>query len=157
MIRVLFVCLGNICHSPSAEGVFRHLVDQEGLSDQIQIDSCGTLDHHEGEEADPRMRKHAKGRGYDLKSIARGIRPEDFKNFDHIITMDDSNFDDVIAMAKGDEQNKVQRMTDFCSHHKMGHVPDPYFGGPEGFELVLDLLEDACKGLLQQLKVELKK
>lgn len=152
MQRVLFVCLGNICRSPSAEGVFRHLVSEAGLEKQFDIDSCGTLDHHEGESADPRMGQHAQKRGYDLTSIARGIRPQDLVQFDHIITMDDQNYQDVLDMAQGEEKDKVKKMTDFCTHHKHSQVPDPYFGGPEGFELVLDLLEDACQGLLKELK-----
>lgn len=152
MQKVLFVCLGNICRSPTAEGVFRHLVEEAGLQDQFLIDSCGTLGHHEGECADERMQKHAAKRGYKLTSIARGIRTDDLTQFDHIITMDKQNYEDVIAQALGDEKEKIKMMTDFCSQHQHRQVPDPYYGGPEGFELVLDLLEDACQGLLNQLQ-----
>jgi protein-tyrosine phosphatase len=155
MYKVLFVCLGNICRSPSAEGVFRHLVEAADLTDQIHIDSCGTLDHHQGESADPRMRAHAIKRGYDLTSIARGIVAKDFEEFDLILTMDHNNYQDVMAMARMEEQGKIKMMTDFCQNHQQNCVPDPYYGGPEGFELVLDLLEDACAGLLEEVKNQL--
>lgn len=155
--KVLFVCLGNICRSPTAEGIFAHLVNQAGLQDKILIDSCGTSGHHEGEESDPRMQNYASKRGYNLTSIARGIQPKDLEEFDYIITMDDSNFNNVKAIAKGHNTGKIKKMTDFCTHSKIDHVPDPYYGGPEGFELVIDILEDACAGLLQQVQKDLGK
>lgn len=155
MKKVLFVCLGNICRSPSAEGVFKHMVAQEGLDDKIMVDSAGTLDHHQGELADIRMREHAKARGYDLTSIARGLTKKDLADFDYILTMDNSNFKNVQALTADDLKYKVKKMTDFCSEHPHDQVPDPYYGGPEGFELVLDLLEDACKGLLTKIKEEM--
>jgi protein-tyrosine phosphatase len=153
--KVLFVCLGNICRSPAAEGVFRTLVEKANLSHRFEIDSAGTLNHHEGEQADPRMRQHAQQRGFSLTSIARGIRPEDLSRFDHIITMDHSNYEDVKAMANLSEQHKILPMTSFLQKLSHDHVPDPYYGGPEGFELVLDILEEACAGLLKKLKQEL--
>lgn len=153
--KVLFVCLGNICRSPTAEGIFTNIVNQEGLQNSILIDSCGTSGHHEGEEADPRMQTYAKKRGYELTSIARGIRPSDLENFDYIITMDDSNFNNIRTLSKGLHDTKIKKMTDFCQKQKTHQVPDPYYGGPEGFELVLDILEDACSGLLQHIKKEL--
>lgn len=155
MKKVLFVCLGNICRSPSAEGVFRFMVEKDNLIDRIEIDSCGTAAHHTGEPADPRMREHAQRRGYDLTSIARGIQREDFKNFDYIITMDNSNFNNVLHLAGDDHKHKVIKLTDFCSDHPHDQVPDPYYGGPDGFELVLDLVEDGCRGLLEQIKKEM--
>ena len=157
MKKVLFVCLGNICRSPSAEGVFKHKVEEAGLSEKIDVDSCGTTSHHEGEPADVRMREHAKKRGYDLTSIARGIQRSDFEEFDYIITMDNSNYNNVVAMAADIQKHKIKKMTDFCSNHPHDQVPDPYYGGPEGFELVLDLLEDACQGLLSELQAELER
>lgn len=155
MKKVLFVCLGNICRSPSAEGVFKHFVEEEGLQDKIHVDSCGTAAHHEGEPADIRMREHASKRGYDLTSIARGIQRNDLVEFDYILTMDNSNYNNVLALTADDLKYKVMKMTDLCSEHPHDQIPDPYYGGPEGFELVLDLLEDACRGLLDKIKEEM--
>jgi protein-tyrosine phosphatase len=156
MKKVLFVCLGNICRSPTAEGVFESVVNKAGLSDKIKIDSCGTSDNHSGEKADPRMMKHARLRGYELKSIARGINPNDLEEFDYIITMDDSNFSNVMALSSAQNKNKIKKMTDFCEKHNYSQVPDPYYGGAEGFETVLDLIEDASEGLLIIVKKDLK-
>jgi len=155
MKKVLFVCLGNICRSPAAEGVFRHFVEQEGLQDIIFIDSCGTIAHHEGESADIRMREHAKGRGYELTSLARGIKRGDLESFDYILTMDTSNYKNVAALTADSDKHKVKMIMDFATSHPHDQIPDPYYGGPDGFELVLDLLEDACRGLLNKIKDEL--
>lgn len=155
MKKVLFVCLGNICRSPSAEGVFRAFVEKEGLQDKIFVDSCGTTSHHEGEPADHRMREHATARGYDLTSIARGLTRNDLVEFDYVLTMDNSNYKNVLALTADDLKYKIMKMTDFCSKHPHDQIPDPYYGGPEGFELVLDLLEDSCHGLLEKIKREL--
>ncbi len=154
--RLLFVCLGNICRSPAAEGVMRHLVEREGLGDRIECDSAGTYGGHAGEKADPRMRRAAAARGYDLTHRSRMIRTDDFDRFDMILTMDDSNYERVHRLAPSVEAAaKIHRMTSFCrSHPGADHVPDPYYEGAAGFERVLDLLEDACMGLLQELKVE---
>lgn len=152
--RVLFVCLGNICRSPSAEAVFNGLVKQNGLSDLIECDSAGTAAYHEGEPADQRMQSHAIRRGYRLNSIARKFDPAaDFDKFDYIVGMDDDNVNDLQDMASGIEDlNKIFKMTDFCSQGGHFSVPDPYYGGAEGFELVLDILEDACEGLLNEVR-----
>jgi len=152
--RVLFVCLGNICRSPSAEAVFNGLVKQNGLSDLIECDSAGTAAYHEGEPADQRMQCHAIRRGYRLNSIARKFDPAvDFDKFDYIVGMDDDNVNDLQDMASGIEDlNKIFKMTDFCSQGGHFSVPDPYYGGAEGFELVLDILEDACEGLLNEVR-----
>lgn len=152
--KVLFVCLGNICRSPSAEAVFTGLVKKEGLTDKFEIDSAGTGRWHAGEPADRRMQSHAIKRGYDLTSISRGFEPDiDFDHFDIIIGMDDQNISTLKSWArKGEDKAKIHKMTDFSKEWNYTEVPDPYYGGEAGFELVLDLLEDSCKGLLEKLK-----
>lgn len=155
MIKVIFVCMGNICRSPSGEAVMNGIIEKAGLSDKIKCDSAGTIGYHEGDPADSRMKKHAIKRGYDLTSIARQFRYEDFEKFDYIIAMDRNNYSDIIAQDyDGKFTNKVSMMTDYCTVHNAKEVPDPYYGGPEGFEKVLDLLEDACEGLLSKIKNE---
>jgi protein-tyrosine phosphatase len=154
--KILFVCLGNICRSPSGEAVMKGLVEREGLGDNFEIDSAGTAAWHEGEPADPRMQVHANKRGYTLTSISRPVRPEvDFDKFDYIIAMDRQNMRDLQRMAKTEEhRKKLYMMTDFAKEYNYSSVPDPYYGGDEGFELVLDLLEDSCSGLLENIKNE---
>lgn len=150
---LLFVCLGNICRSPAAEGIMRHMTKEHMMEDYVDIDSAGIGSWHAGELPDRRMRSHGSAHGYDFSSRARQIKQEDMQRFDHIIVMDDENYKDVTAMARTDEQRrKISRMTDFCKHHP-GHtaVPDPYYGGDRGFELVIELLEDGCKELLKQI------
>jgi len=154
--RVLFVCLGNICRSPAAEGVFVHLLAQQGLLDRFVVDSAGTGGWHVGRRADARMREAAARRGIDLTSRARQLDLGDLHSFDHILTMDADNLAAVRALAReaGNpaEQARVEAMTHYCRRHRgTREVPDPYYGGPEGFERVLDLLEDACEGLLETL------
>lgn len=151
-IRLLFVCLGNICRSPSAEAVMKKLARQAGLDNRLEIDSAGLIGYHEGEQADPRMRAHAARRGYVLDSISRPVRPVDFYDFDLIIGMDDRNVEELKRRAPDLETAaKVRQMTEFSRHKLYDYVPDPYYSGAEGFELVLDLLEDACGGLLESL------
>jgi protein-tyrosine phosphatase len=152
--KILFVCLGNICRSPSAEAVFRGLIKREGLEDQIEIDSAGITDYHAGEPADARMQEHAVKRGYNLTSISRPVNPAfDFREFDMIIGMDNQNIRDLERLADGESDlSKIFKMTDFCKDCYYDEVPDPYYGGDEGFELVLDLLEKSCTGLLNFLK-----
>lgn len=151
-IRLLFVCLGNICRSPSAEAVMKKLVAEAGLSDRIEVDSAGITGYHEGEPADRRMRGHAARRGYRLDSVSRPVRLSDFYDFDLLIGMDDRNVEDLKRMAPDVETAaKVRRMTDYSRTQLHDYVPDPYYGGASGFELVLDLLEDACEGLLATL------
>jgi len=151
--RVLFVCLGNICRSPSAEAVFNELIRRNDLTEAVECDSAGTAAYHEGEPADQRMQSHAIRRGYRLSSIARKFKPEtDFEQFDFIVGMDDDNVNDLQDMATSeDDLAKIYKMTDFCSHGGHHSVPDPYYGGSDGFELVLDILEDACEGLLNEV------
>ncbi len=147
--KILFVCLGNICRSSTAEGVMLKLIEEAGLEHAFEIDSAGILSYHQGELPDSRMRAHAARRGYHLVHRSRPVRTEDFYHFDIILGMDDRNIADLNDRAPGpDEQKKIRRMTEFCTHIPADHVPDPYYGGAEGFEYVIDILEDACRGLL---------
>lgn len=149
MKRILFVCLGNICRSSSAEEVMKHLVKEAGLEKEFEIDSAGILSYHQGELPDSRMRVHAARRGYDLVHRSRPVCTDDFEHFDLIIGMDDRNIDDLKNRAPSVAAcEKIHRMTEFCTRMVADHVPDPYYGGAEGFEYVLDVLEDACAGLL---------
>lgn len=151
-IRILFVCLGNICRSPSAEGIMKKFVGNAGLENRIEIDSAGIMGYHEGELPDSRMRSHAIKRGYRLDSRSRPIRTADFFDFDFIIGMDDQNMDALKRKAPDMESlSKLHRVTDFSRKLAYDHVPDPYYGGASGFELVLDILEDACAGLLEHI------
>lgn len=153
--RVLFVCLGNICRSPTAEGVFKHLTTQKSLNEEFIIDSAGTSGHHDGEMADSRMIEHASRRGIELTSLSRKFVTQDFDNFDYIIGMDDSNLRNIERLARNeDDKRKVSKMTDYCSDSKYDEVPDPYYGGADGFEVVLDLVIDASNGLLEKIKGE---
>lgn len=151
--RVLIVCLGNICRSPAAQGVLEHLISQRGLEHIIVVDSAGTYGGHSGDLPDPRMRSHAKRRGYDLRHIARKINSWDFHDFDLIVGMDDMNVRDLKRMAAtAQEQDKVVMIGKYLSRNAhYDYVPDPYYEGSEGFELVLDLLEDACQNLLYEI------
>lgn len=151
--KVLFVCLGNICRSPSAEAVFNGLVNKAGLNHRFEVDSAGTIAVHSGERADSRMRKHAQKRGYSLESISRKVKPFiDFDYFDYIIAMDDQNYSDLVGMTLSNKHiDKISKMTDYSKKYNYSEVPDPYYGGDQGFELVLDLLEDACEGLLDSI------
>ncbi|GFQ02121.1 putative low molecular weight protein-tyrosine-phosphatase slr0328 [Phtheirospermum japonicum] len=160
---VLFVCLGNICRSPAAEGVFRHLVNKKNLDSKFYIDSAGTIDFHEGNQADPRMRSASKKRGIEITSISRPIRPSDFKDFDLILAMDKQNREDILDAFErwrhreplpADADKKVRLMCSYCKKHDETEVPDPYYGGPQGFVKVLDLLEDACASLLESIVAE---
>jgi protein-tyrosine phosphatase len=154
MKHLLFVCLGNICRSPSAEAVFNALIEKEGLQHEIQCDSAGILSYHAGEPADYRMKQFARKRGYQLTSVSRPVDPsKDFDRFDYIIGMDRQNIRDLKSLARNDaDRKKIFLMTDFCTDKEFDSVPDPYYGGAAGFELVLDILEDACNGLLQKLQ-----
>lgn len=155
-MKILFVCLGNICRSSSAEEIMRTFVKREGLEHQIEVDSAGILSYHEGELPDNRMRMHAYHRGYELTHLSRPVCTEDFFEFDLIIGMDDRNIQDLKDRAPSPETElKIRRMTDYCRNKQVDYVPDPYYGGASGFENVLDILEDACEGLLEAVKKEL--
>lgn len=154
MIRVLMVCTGNICRSPIAEGVFRALVVEQGLEKQIAVDSAGTTDYHTGEPPDRRAGNTARQRGVELSTQrARQVVAEDIDRFDYLIAMDDGHVAHLRALCQRDEQAaKIHRMLDFAPQLPGREVPDPYFGGQRNFELVMDLLETAARGLLTHLR-----
>ena len=153
-IRLLFVCLGNICRSPAAEGIMKNIVEKNDLQDVIEVDSAGTSGWHEGELPDERMRAHGEKRKYDFCSRSRKFKKADFDDFDYIIVMDENNYNSVKSMSSDPEQTgKIRLMINFSQRYGYyNHIPDPYYGGSSDFELVLDLLEDACEGLLQTIK-----
>jgi protein-tyrosine phosphatase len=143
--------MGNICRSPAAEGIFKAMVEKAGLTSQIHCDSAGTIGFHSRQSPDRRMCSAAQKRGYHLTSLSRQVRREDFVNFNHIVVMDFENHADIKRMTNGQEKAKVSMMCDFASKYPDKEVPDPYYGGERGFEHVLDLLEDACQGLLDHI------
>lgn len=152
-VRIPFVCLGNICRSPAAEGVMRSLVEERGQADRFEIDSAGLYGGHAGELPDRRMRIHAFQRGYNLTHHSRPVRSSDYDDFDLIVAMDHSNYDRLRGFAPTlEDERKVVRMIDFVrGFPQCDCVPDPYYEGAEGFELVLDLLEDGCHNMLDVL------
>jgi protein-tyrosine phosphatase len=154
--RVLFVCMGNICRSPTAEGVFRHLVREEGLEAEIEIDSAGTGDWHVGDPPDTRSSEAARRRGIDLDGAARQFAPADFGRFDLILAMDEQNRREILALAPDeDARSKVRLFREFDPASNGAadlDVPDPYFGGEQGFEHVLDLVDAAARGLLDDIR-----
>ena len=148
MVRVLMVCLGNICRSPAAEGVLATHLEREGLTEAVEVDSAGTAAYHVGERADGRMRAAAKRRGYDLTSIARAVSGDDFNRFDLILAMDREN---LANLKRYSGRADVRLLGDFVPGDAVPDVPDPYYGGDDGFEQVLDLLESAMPALLDDL------
>lgn len=154
-MKVLFVCMGNICRSPTAEGVFRHVLERAGLRERVLIDSAGTGDWHVGSPPDSRACVAAAQRGYDLSALrGRQVTRRDFAEFDYVIAMDDENVRTLMRISPRDQRHKIRLFTDFSSNGASS-VPDPYSGGPEDFELVLDLVEDAAQGLLRHIRSEL--
>lgn len=153
---VLFICMGNICRSPTAEGVFRHKVHAAGLDAQIAIDSAGTHNYHPGEPPDARSQHHARLRGYELGNLrARAMHPTDSDRFDWLVVMDDRNYASVLARIGAAHEYKLRRLAEFCReprHEGLREVPDPYYGERADFERVLDLIEDGCDGLLAQVR-----
>ncbi|MFM2400046.1 MAG: hypothetical protein RL341_2203 [Pseudomonadota bacterium] len=151
--KVLFVCMGNICRSPTAEGVFRTLVKNASLEADVKVDSAGTHAYHVGEAPDARSQSSAKKRGYDLSSlVARQVTVEDFRDFDYILAMDWDNLAMLQQMCPKQYQHKLMLLMRFAGDYEEATVPDPYYGGPEGFVKVLDLVEDACSGLLDVVR-----
>lgn len=153
-IRISFVCMGNICRSPTAEAIMRHLVREAGLQDRIEIDSAGTGSWHVGEDRDRRSRAVAKRRGMPIEGPARQFQPDDFQRFDLVLALDDENARDLGRLAPNDEARaKIHLLREFDPTAPAGaSVPDPYYGGPQGFEEVFDICLSACRGLLDHLR-----
>ncbi|MFZ5502968.1 MAG: low molecular weight protein-tyrosine-phosphatase [Pseudomonadota bacterium] len=155
-ISVLFVCMGNICRSPTAEAVFRHYVENAGLSARILIDSAGTHDYHIGAHPDIRTRRAAQQRGYDMSNLrGRQVSAADFHRFDFILAMDSANLAILQRITPPSSTTRARLLLEFARHHTEREVPDPYYGGEDGFERVLDMVEDAAEGLLQHIKPDL--
>ena len=151
MVRVLFVCLGNICRSPLAQGVFEDVLRREGLENKISVDSAGTGNWHVGSPPDERAMKSARSRGLEISTQrARQISRDDCENFDYILTMDEENYRIVASLCRGSAV--VRPFLDFATDSPEREVPDPYYGGPQGFDHVLDLVEEASEGLLEDLR-----
>lgn len=152
-IKVLFCCLGNICRSPTAEGVFRQLVADEDLAHVITTDSSGTQGYHIGREPDSRAQSASLSRGYDISDLrGRKFAAEDFANFDYLIAMDSDNYNDMKKIKPQNATGSLHLFLEFASQHDETEVPDPYYGGPTGFERVLDMVEDASAGLLAHIR-----
>ncbi len=150
MKRVLFVCMGNICRSPAAAGLFGHYVAARRLSGEVEVDSAGTIAYHAGEPPDGRMRRAAAARGYTLGGASRQVHREDFERFDLLVAMDRENLRDLEEIANGSGA-PIVLFSDFLSPEAPADVPDPYYGGPDGFDRVLDLIEEGCPALLAHL------
>ncbi len=149
--RVLFVCMGNICRSPVAQGAFQNAIRREGLEGEVEVDSAGTGDWHAGQPPDERALESARSRGLDISHLrARQVTPEDCRTFDYVLTMDEENYRTVSALCDGDAV--VRPFLDFATGSPGREVPDPYFGGPDGFERVLDLVEEASEGLIEDIR-----
>ena len=156
-VRVLFVCMGNICRSPTAQGVFEKVVEEAGLGHRIEIHSAGTHAYHVGEPPDARAQQAAGRRGYDLSAQrARRVQAEDFIEYHYVLAMDQSNFADLQALALPDHAERLKLFLEFARDLPDTDVPDPYYGGRQGFERVLDLIEAASNGLLEHIRLEHK-
>lgn len=152
-VSVLFVCLGNICRSPTAHGVFQHLVNESGLAEKITVDSAGTAAYHLGNPPDSRSQKAAKRRGIDLSyQRARQVNAQDIHDFDYVLAMDQSNFNNLLQICPAGLENKIRMFMEFSESASSIEVPDPYYGGEMGFENVLDMVEYASRGLLRHIQ-----
>lgn len=152
-VRVLFVCLGNICRSPTAHGIFESLIEREGLQSQVDVDSAGTGGWHVGAAPDRRAAAAARERGYRLDHLrARQVVPADFLTFDYVLAMDEANLQALEVITPADARASARLFLEFARNHDQREVPDPYYGGAGGFEHVLDLVEDACEGLLADIR-----
>ncbi|HHH43496.1 MAG TPA: low molecular weight phosphotyrosine protein phosphatase [Gammaproteobacteria bacterium] len=156
-ISVLFVCMGNICRSPTAQGVFESVVEEADLGRRIRIDSAGTHAYHVGEPPDRRAMQAAAGRGIDLGGQrARRVEKSDFEHFDYVLAMDSSNLDDLLSVCPQPYRDRVSLFLEFADNPVRLDVPDPYYGGGKGFEEVLDLVEAGARGLLETIRQQLK-
>lgn len=154
---ILFVCMGNICRSPTAHGVFLHHIKALGLSHAVRVDSAGTHNYHPNSAPDARSQKHAAQRGYNLSSLrARKIQTADFASFDLILAMDEDNLAWMQSACPPEHQNKLRRLTEFSLRYNSPIVPDPYYGNAAGFDHVLDLVEDACEGLVRHVRAQVQ-
>lgn len=154
VVRVLFVCMGNICRSPTAEGVFRAILADSDLADRVEVDSAGTIGYHRGNPPDPRSQAAAIERGYDLSGLrARPVEDSDFHTFDLILAMDRANLEELRSRCPRPRRDRLRMFLEFGSSHER-EVPDPYYGGEDGFGHVLDLVEDAARGLMRYLQSE---
>lgn len=152
-VRVLFVCMGNICRSPTAQGVFRRLVREVGLEHIVEIDSAGTHAYHLGEPPDLRAQETARRRGIDLGDLrARRVEPEDFTYFDYVLAMDQDNYLSLSAICPPGYERRLNLLMDYAPQIRTREVPDPYYGGESGFERVFDMLEAASEGLLTEIR-----
>lgn len=147
MIKILFVCLGNICRSSAAQGVFEKIIEDRGLQNHFKVDSAGLIDYHQGELSDKRMIKHAFERGYNLTHRSRPVTLKDFEEFDYIFAMDHQNVSGLSRLNYNIAQQKVSLLGKLCTNHNVEVIPDPYYGTGKDFEYVLDLLEDSCNNL----------
>ena len=155
--RVLLVCMGNICRSPTAEGVLRKFITNNRLGDRVEVDSAGTHGYHVGEAPDSRTQRAAAMRGYNLSQLrARKVAYQDLEYFDLILAMDRSNLDNLRRMAMPEQLDKIRLFMDYASHFEDDEVPDPYYGLGHGFDLVLDMVEDASQALVDELKKKLE-
>ena len=153
--RLLFICLGNICRSPMAEGMFRHVANEQGVGHLFEIDSAGMGDWHKGEAPDARAQGTALDRGVDISGQAsRKVELEDFDDFDLVLAMDASNISDLLEIAPHEARHKIRRFLEYAPHMGVEDVPDPYYGGPDGFGHALDLIEAAARGLLADVLKE---
>lgn len=152
MVKVLFVCMGNICRSPTAHGVFLKIVDDQSLNNMIEVDSAGTHAHHIGEQPDPRSQSAALRRGVDLSPLsARQVNSNDFEYFDYVLAMDYDNYSNLAQICPAGYEQRLRLFLDFASECEDKEVPDPYYGGGRGFEHVFGLIEDASHGLLKEI------
>lgn len=153
VMRILFVCMGNICRSPAAEGVMRARLRELQLDQSVLVDSAGTIDYHVGKHPDKRMSSAAAARGVPLNHLARQVRADDLREFDLVLAMDRDNLADIKSLdPQGRFRNKIKLFCEFCTEHEETEVPDPYLGGQAGFEFVLDLLEDGCAELVRRIQ-----
>lgn len=154
-ISVLFCCMGNICRSPTAEAVFRARVEEAGLAQQILIDSVGTHDYHIGKQPDLRTQRAARQRGYDLSSLrGRQVELADFARFDYVLAMDNANMTILQRLCPQPQRDRLGLFLEYANSHQEREVPDPYYGGEDGFERVLDMVEDAAEGLLNHIRMQ---